>query len=519
MITNYERLANGVIKQISVKKIDYNYDYSNNYNAHGDKGVQFSYLRLGVLVGALGKTPDSILDVGYGNGDFLKVASSTIPNCYGADISDYPVPEKCKKVTLDEKRFYDVICFFDSLEHFDDINFIEKLDCNYIFISVPLCHNFSNSWFEKWHHRKPNEHLWHFNESSLSSHFLERGYERVYSSNYEDIVRKNPESSNYPNILSCLFKKINNPDKRLRDFYSTKRVIVTGGTGFVGRNIVDSLIAYGVPTIYVIDRTLKHSWDNPVVQLIQCDLTKDIDAVSRLDFDILFHEAANVDTTCTDERAMNDINVDVFKKIVDICETKNAKLVYASSAATYGNTSCPNVVGQSESPLNIYGISKLRMDEYIRARNPKRVVGLRYFNVYGGGESHKGSMMSMISQMFNRICENKCVSLFEFGEQKRDFVYVKDVAHCNLLAGMSDVSGIFNCGSGKTTTFNEIFDILNSYVRTGESKINYIKNPYPFFQTETLADMSSSMTALGFYPSYSIQGGIYDFVRTSISRR
>lgn len=208
-MSNYEVLKNGIIKQKKVNKINYDYNYSNKYNSYGEKGKNLSYLRLGILLGAIGKNPDSILDVGYGNGDFLKVAkASSIQNCYGCDISDYPVPENCKKVDLLDNSFYEVVCFFDSLEHFDDISFIEKLNCEYIFISVPWCHNFSYEWFQNWYHLRPNEHLWHFNDKSLVLFMKENGFEKIYLGNFEDIIRQNSSCNGNPNILSAIFQKI-----------------------------------------------------------------------------------------------------------------------------------------------------------------------------------------------------------------------------------------------------------------------------------------------------------------------
>lgn len=519
MKEQYDQLPTGVIHQLNYEKIEYNYDYSNNYNSHGERGVQFAYLRLGVLLGILGKTPDSLLDVGYGNGDFLKVASQTIPHCYGADLSDYPVPPLCKKVDLDEKRYYDVICFFDSLEHFDDIDIIGRLDCAHVFISLPWCHHFTDTWFEKWCHRKPNEHLWHFNQSALISHFESHGYECVYSSNYEDIIRRNAESANYPNILSCLFKKKQTIETRFVEFYSGKSVVVTGGTGFVGRHIVDALLSYPVKHIYVVDRTLKYAWTDTRVTLLTCDLTKDLEMIRSLEMNLLFHEAANVDTTDTNEQYMTAINVIAFQKLIDICEEKGATLIYASSAAVYGNSPCPNSVGQQENPLNIYGMSKLNMDNYVRNRpvSSSPIVGLRYFNVYGPGEEHKGSMMSMISQMIRSMQEHKDVRLFEWGEQRRDFIYVKDVARCNLLAGMNSISGIYNCGSGKSISFNELFQILSSYFRDSLT-IQYIHNPYPFFQIETTADIKDTITILGFTPLYDACKGIYNMMSNDIKK-
>jgi hypothetical protein len=207
-IENYEKLENGIIKQKIVNKIEYNFDYSNKYNSYGEKSNHLSYLRLGVLLGAINEKPNSILDVGYGNGAFLKSAKNIINECSGFDISNYPLPHDIRKETDIYGKHFDVICFFDSLEHFDDINIINKVDCNYVFISVPWCHYFSDEWFLNWYHRRPNEHLWHFNDKSLVKFFGENGFENIYLGNFEDAVRKNSTCNGNPNILSAVFKKI-----------------------------------------------------------------------------------------------------------------------------------------------------------------------------------------------------------------------------------------------------------------------------------------------------------------------
>jgi hypothetical protein len=207
-LQNYEKLSNGIIRQISVNKIEYNFDYCNKYNQHGERANYLSYLRLGVLLGTINSIPKSILDVGYGNGSFLNSAKNIIKNCSGFDISGFPLsPDIQIEKSIFDKHF-DVICFFDSLEHFDDINIINKLDCDYIFISLPWCHYFSDDWFLNWYHRRPNEHLWHFNKESLLTFFNENGYENIYIGNFEDTIRKNSTCEQYPNILSAIFKKI-----------------------------------------------------------------------------------------------------------------------------------------------------------------------------------------------------------------------------------------------------------------------------------------------------------------------
>jgi hypothetical protein len=299
MLPNYIVLENGVIKQDEVNKITYNYAYSNVYNQYS-KSLEFAHLRLGVLLGVLGKSPTSILDVGYGNGDFLKIASTAIKNCYGCDISDYPIPDNCTKVDLFDDHYYDVITFFDSLEHFDDIAFLHRLQCEHIFISVPWCHHFSNKWFEKWYHRKPNEHLWHFNKKALVDFFDEQGFEMIYSSHFEDIIRINKEAKYYPNILSCIFRKKDRISTRLSTLYSNKTIVVADDE-CVSKHIVDELLHYDVKQIIVYKA--KHTWDD--------DRVVYIDTLSE--FDIMFYPMTT------------DLPV-----IIRLCEEKNATLIYRS---------------------------------------------------------------------------------------------------------------------------------------------------------------------------------------------
>jgi hypothetical protein len=207
MLENYTKLSNGVIKQLNINKIKYDYDYSNKYNGYGEKGIALAHLRYGVLIGVLGRTPKSIVDVGYGNGDFLKVSVKNVKESYGCDISDYPVPDGVKKIDFSDISNIEVTCFFDSLEHFEDIYEIKKINSDYIFISLPNCHYLSDEWFENWYHRRENEHLYHFNKESLCNFMSECGYTCIYTSNFEDIVRFNPKMHPLENILSCVFKK------------------------------------------------------------------------------------------------------------------------------------------------------------------------------------------------------------------------------------------------------------------------------------------------------------------------
>ena len=207
-IDGYAKLRNGLIQQTKFfeKKKEYTPDYvDKRYNSYGELSVRMSYLRLGFLLGALDKPVRKILDVGYGNGDFLNVAKDYLPECCGFEVNGYSVPEGCEFIHDIYEEEFDVACFFDVLEHFDNIYDIKKLDAKYIYISVPECHFISEDWFEHWKHRRPDEHLWHFRKDSLEAFMGEIGYSLLAYSNVEDAIRK-PED-HLSNILSGVFKR------------------------------------------------------------------------------------------------------------------------------------------------------------------------------------------------------------------------------------------------------------------------------------------------------------------------
>ena len=205
MLDNYKKLSNGVVTQVNRHPFNYGFEYSNAYNNLGSLGMQMAYLRLGYLLGNLQfERPESLLDIGYGNGDFLKAASNIIPECFGNDINNnYPLPENVKYVDSIYDRHYTVITMFDVLEHFDDIYEIKNLDCDYLYVSMPWCHYFSDEWFETWKHRKPNEHLYHFD--ALIAFMDEIGFDCKNISNIEDSIRK--PTDNKKNILTGFFKR------------------------------------------------------------------------------------------------------------------------------------------------------------------------------------------------------------------------------------------------------------------------------------------------------------------------
>ncbi|HRY29331.1 MAG TPA: NAD-dependent epimerase/dehydratase family protein, partial [Elusimicrobiota bacterium] len=211
------------------------------------------------------------------------------------------------------------------------------------------------------------------------------------------------------------------------------------------------------------------------------------------------------------------VNVTAFEKILDhALSTGCPKVVYASSAATYGKGAVPMREDQPPAPANVYGESKVEMDKVARAyvrKNPNlSIVGLRYFNVYGPLEFHKKSAASMIYQLYQQIAAGKPPRVFKWGEQYRDFIYVKDVVQANMKAFAFRGSGIFNTGTGLPTTFNQVISLLNKALGA-DRPTDYFDNPYNFYQEATQADPALAEKTIGFKAAYPPEKGIPDYVR------
>lgn len=205
MLTNYAKDRNGVIRQVERETVK-NYDAEYVVERYSKAPVlEMSHLRLGYVLGSIGGIPQTLLDVGYGQGDFLKAARKIVPNVFGYDIPPaYPV-QGVEIVSSLYDRVYDVVTFFDSLEHFEDIYEIRALRAKYIVVSVPWCHYFSDEWFLNWKHRRPDEHLWHFDLSCLDRFMADIGYGMLSHSAVEDAIRKT--DGDWKNILTATFSR------------------------------------------------------------------------------------------------------------------------------------------------------------------------------------------------------------------------------------------------------------------------------------------------------------------------
>ena len=298
-----------------------------------------------------------------------------------------------------------------------------------------------------------------------------------------------------------------------------KKYLVTGGAGFIGSNIAKTLEAQGHEVTVMDDFSKNGHFKNLIGfkgDVIAADCFKFMPR--DMYFDAIFHEAAITDTTVMDQKAMMEQNVEAFKNVLAFAaENEIKKVIYASSAATYGNGPVPNVETQPTHPENVYGFSKVIMDNVARQfaedNNDMTIIGLRYFNVYGPGEYFKGKMASMVFQLYNQMREGKRPRVFKFGEQQRDFVYIKDIVKINMCAlHNGKETGVYNAATGIPRDYNAIIACLNKEMGLNMEP-EYIDNPYPFFQLKTQADMTAAKEKLGYTPDYTLEAGIADYVK------
>ena len=304
--------------------------------------------------------------------------------------------------------------------------------------------------------------------------------------------------------------------------------IVTGGAGFIGSNLVRHLIERTGEDVVVVDdlrdgRKFRNLDDAAIADYLDKE-----EFLDRLDtcaggVKAILHEGACAVTTEWDGRYMMRNNYSYSKRLLHHCLEHDIPFIYASSASVYGNSADFRELPQNERPLNVYGWSKLLFDRYVRRQAPERgrqVVGLRYFNVYGPREDHKDSMASVAWHFRRQLEEDGEIRLFTGsggyadGEQRRDFVHVDDVCAVNLwFLAHRDVSGIFNVGTGRAQTFNEVARAIIG--GRGHGRIRYVPFPTELagaYQSYTQADLGALRAAGCDHAFRDVQAGIADYM-------
>ena len=298
------------------------------------------------------------------------------------------------------------------------------------------------------------------------------------------------------------------------------RYLVTGGAGFIGSNLAFTLAGERKADVVILDNFSSGNFKNLIG--FKGDVVAD-DILSREwwdktgKVDAVFHEAAITDTTVHDQKRMMEVNVEGFRNILRFVLEKGVKrVVYASSAGVYGNGACPMTEEQPLTPENVYGFSKAMMDnvarEFAAAHADITLVGLRYFNVYGPREYYKGHAASMMYQLYLQMKAGKRPRIFKFGEQMRDFVYVKDIVRANLKALEAKKSGVVNAATGVPENFNKVIECLNKAMGSSIAP-EYFDNPYGFFQVKTHADLGLAGAYLNYRPEWGLEAGIADYVK------
>jgi len=308
-------------------------------------------------------------------------------------------------------------------------------------------------------------------------------------------------------------------------------IIVTGGAGFIGSNLVKKLNALGRRDILVIDDLTDGTKFRNLVGCEIADYLDKHDFLERISgkvgggekIEVIFHQGACAVTTEWDGHYMMRNNYEYSKSILRYCLVHHIPLIYASSAAIYGKKTSFKEEPINECPLNVYGYSKLLFDQYVRRLWPQigsQVVGLRYFNVYGPQETHKKSMASVAFHLSQQLKTQDKIKLFTGsdgyadGEQRRDFVYVEDVVDVNLWFWQHPKAmGIFNCGTGKSRTFNDVARaIINAYHRGEIEYIPFPENLRESYQSFTEADITRLREIGCDLPFKSLEEGIEIYV-------
>jgi ADP-L-glycero-D-manno-heptose 6-epimerase len=306
---------------------------------------------------------------------------------------------------------------------------------------------------------------------------------------------------------------------------SKPKFIITGGAGFIGSNLTLALQEkFPDAHLTVIDDFRSGNFKNlagyrgdfVAENLATLDWREKFGDPVAAGFDAIFHLASITDTTLHDQFVQVHDNVESFRRLLSFARPTKTRIIYASSAATYGAATEASLESNGAAPSNVYAFSKVIMDNIARraaAESPDWItVGLRYFNVYGPCEAHKGVPASMVYHLAQQMKAGKRPRIFKHGEQKRDFVYVRDVVEGSIRALDAKTSGIYNLGTGQARSFNELIDVLNKCLGTNFQP-EYFDNPHAHYQNFTQADLTSARKALRYEPRFSLEDGVRDYTQ------
>ncbi|NRA03238.1 MAG: ADP-glyceromanno-heptose 6-epimerase [Myxococcales bacterium] len=303
-------------------------------------------------------------------------------------------------------------------------------------------------------------------------------------------------------------------------------IVITGGAGFIGSNLVRGLNDRGQTELLVVDdledgRKFRNLADCEIADLLDKDAFLDwVESDGLPDgVEAVLHQGACSNTMESDGRYLMRVNYEYSKKLLHYCTRKRIPFLYASSAAVYGSGEVFEEERRYEAPINLYAYSKFLFDQYVRRVLPEiqsQVLGLRYFNVYGPRESHKGEMTSVAYKAHRQIVDRGRIELFEGtggfadGEQRRDFVWVGDAVSVNLwFLEHPERSGIFNVGTGRAQSFNQLAHAVIAYHGRGE--LAYVPLPEKLrrsYQSFTEADLSGLRKAGYTAPFHSVEEAV-----------
>ena len=310
-------------------------------------------------------------------------------------------------------------------------------------------------------------------------------------------------------------------------------IVVTGSNGFIGSNLIKGLNNLGHTDIIAID---DHSNPELKENITHCEISDYLeiqeffDQVKTRRFDnqnieAIFHQGACSNTMEWDSEYLYKNNLLYSKELLKLANRIKIPFIYASSASVYGDGSGFGESIENENPINLYAYSKFKFDQIVRQelkKNETQIVGLRYFNVYGPQEQHKGKMASVAYHLHNQLKDNDKIKLFEGshgygnGEQRRDFIYVDDVVKVNLwFLKNKKISGIFNLGTGRSQTFNDVANAVIDWNKKGT--IEYIEFPEKLrdaYQSFTQADITK-LRKVGYEEEFlSVQEGVFRYLNS-----